>query len=274
MKFFKIVFDFYINSSIHVALAVCALVGITILESRLRVPNALWGFIFFGCATGYNFVKYAKIAGLHHRSLVSSLKAIQVFSFLCFLLLLYFMLQLSFRTLCVAGAFALLTVFYAVPLFRHKNLRTFFGLKIFIVAMVWAGATVIVPFVASEVKVPASGWLVFAQRFFIVIALTLPFEIRDLRYDAPSLGTLPQRLGAKRAKGLGIILLVIVLVLELFKQQTNGAHLLSLVFACLLAGAVLLFSKREQSKHFASFWVEGIPILWLLVLFLLNSFWF
>ena len=79
MKLLSSVFSFYINSSIHVAFAVLAFVGISMLEYDLEIPNALWVFIFFGTITGYNFVKYAKIAGLRHRQLTNSLRTIQVF---------------------------------------------------------------------------------------------------------------------------------------------------------------------------------------------------
>ena len=84
MKVLRRLFDFYINSSIHVALAVTSLVMVTLYEFELPLDFALVGFLFFGTITGYNFVKYAGVAGLHHRSLAKSLQAIQVFSFLCF----------------------------------------------------------------------------------------------------------------------------------------------------------------------------------------------
>jgi len=59
MNLFKLVFNFYINSSIHVALAVYALVRIT--ESYFKLPynENLDYFIFYGTITGYNFIKYA-----------------------------------------------------------------------------------------------------------------------------------------------------------------------------------------------------------------------
>ena len=63
MNALKRIFEFYINSSIHVALAVLSLVLITVLEFNLKLPNSYWYFVFFGTITGYNFVKYAPIAG-------------------------------------------------------------------------------------------------------------------------------------------------------------------------------------------------------------------
>lgn len=59
---FKRLLDFYIDSSIHVALSVFALVQISFLRLGLAQDHAVAGFGFFGTIVGYNFVKYDAIA--------------------------------------------------------------------------------------------------------------------------------------------------------------------------------------------------------------------
>ena len=81
MNFFKIIFNFYINASIHVGFTVYAFVRITEQYFGLSYNGNLNYFIFFGTITGYNFVKYASVAKLHHRRLTKNLKIIQIFSF-------------------------------------------------------------------------------------------------------------------------------------------------------------------------------------------------
>lgn len=203
MKLYKAVFNFYINSSIHVALAVIALVAFTVLRYDLYLPLPVWLFVFFGTITGYNFVKYAAVAGLHHRSLTNALKSIQIFSFFSFGIILLLLFLLSKETIIATVIFALLTFFYAVPLLKNKNLRTLSGLKIFIVALVWAGVTVILPLVASKTVIETAHLLAFLQRLCLVLVLTLPFEIRDIPYDATGLQTFPQQLGIKKNKRVG-----------------------------------------------------------------------
>ncbi len=269
MKFFQSIFAFYINSSIHVALAVVALLGVTFIEYNLNYSAMLVGFVFTGTITGYNFLKYSKIAGLHHRSLTNSLKSIQVFSFICFALLVYFSFQLPIKALIVSVICGLLTLFYAIPFVNKKSLRTLSGFKIFVVAAVWAGITVIVPFVFSEQLLNLQVWVTFIQRFFIVVVLTLPFEIRDIPYDRDSLRTLPQKLGIFNTKLLGIGLLCGCLILELLKNGFYSFHSISLMLTALFCGGLLLKAQTQQTRYFASFWVEGIPILWVLILWLL-----
>ncbi|SRX73525.1 hypothetical protein AEQU3_00965 [Aequorivita antarctica] len=271
MKIFKRVFAFYINSSIHVALAVVALLAISVLEYNLVLSKELWAFVFLGALTGYNFVKYAKVAGLHHRSLTYSLKTIQVFSGICFVFLAFIAFKLSISTLLVTAGFALATFFYAVPFVRHKNLRNFSSLKIFVVAFVWAGVTVILPMVATESSISADVLLSFFQRIMIVVALILPFEIRDVPYDSLNLKTLPQQFGVRNTKLLGLAVLCLCLVFEFFKHQSQVAYIISLLVFCVILGWMLVISKTHQTRFFSSFWVEGLPIIWFLLFLLFEQ---
>ncbi|WP_026450320.1 hypothetical protein [Aequorivita capsosiphonis] len=266
------VFDFYINSSIHVALAVLAFLAITVMEYELTIPPALWAFVFFGTLTGYNFVKYSKVAGLHHHRLTRSLKTIQIFSAVSFILLGIVAFRLSIQVLLITGLFSLATFFYAVPLIHNKNLRSLSGIKIFVVGFVWAGVTVIVPVVASEMPVSGDVLLTFLQRVLIVIALILPFEIRDVPYDPLNLKTLPQQLGIWNTKMLGEAILLLCIVFEFFKEDSQIAYIASLLVFCAILGWVLIISKADQKRYFASFWVEGLPILWFLLFLLLEKF--
>ena len=272
MKMLMRAFEFYINASIHVALAVCALVLISAWEFGFELSNYLLGFIFFGTISGYNFVKYAKVAGLHHRSLTSSLQVIQLFSFASLGGLIFCAFQLSVAVFYMAALFGGLTFLYAVPFLRRRNLRTFSGVKIFVVALVWAGVTVFIPWCHTSEALTLDIWLTFFQRILVVIVCTLPFEIRDLPYDAASLRTLPQQLGIRRAKAVGVSLLVLASLLEGFKNEVVLTHAISLWFACLLSLILLLLATKNQHRYFASFWVEAIPVFWLGAFYLFECY--
>ena len=137
MRILKIVFDFYLNSSIHVALSVYALTWITLRTFEISYDENILYFNFYATITGYNFVKYFGLAKFHHRSLANWLKAIQVFSFFCFLALGYYAFKLETKTLLWVGSFGLLTFFYAIPflprhffLDKEKNLRSITDIRI------------------------------------------------------------------------------------------------------------------------------------------------
>ena len=267
MKFLKVIFNFYINSSIHVALAVFAFLKITEIHFNLPNNTNLNFFIFFGTITGYNFVKYAGVAKLHHKSLTDSLKIIQVFSFFCFIAMCYFAFQISINTLFLTIPFTVLTFLYAVPFLSgfEKTLREVSYLKIIVVAFVWAGFTVLIPLVDADQQITLKAVLLLIQRFLIVIVLILPFEIRDVKFDAISLQTIPKQIGLAKTKKLGLTLLVLALVLEHLSSETN---LLIMPFMWFFFMLILLLMRAEinQSKYYSSFWVEALPIVWWLII--------
>jgi len=156
-------------------------------------------------------------------------------------------------------------------------LRNLTGLKISIVALVWASTTVVLPILNENIELLNKNiWLSFIQRFLFVFILTLPFEIRDLKFDESTIETLPQRLGVCKTKLIGTFLLFVVLVLEFFKDEINKNHLYSLALITPILFLFLLFSKKNEPKYYSSFWVESIPIVWYglssLILYNFNAF--
>ncbi|QXP74275.1 hypothetical protein RRF68_00415 [Tenacibaculum sp. HL-MS23] len=267
MRVLKQVLDFYINASIHVALAVCAFVKVTELYFGLTYNESLDFFLFFGTITGYNFVKYVGVAKLHHRSLTTHLKIIQIFSLICFLLMCFYAIKLNVKTLLVFVPFGLLTFLYAVPFFSgfQKNLRSIGYLKIIIVAFVWAGATVFLPVYDANVDLSNQFYITIIQRFLLVMVLILPFDIRDVKYDAVSLQTIPKKIGIEKTKKLGYILLVFCLLLEfMIAPNASFRTVFLLIFMTILI--LLMRSSEKKSKYYSAFIVESIPIVWWLLL--------
>ena len=258
-------FSFYIKSSIHVALGVTGLVYVTSIEFGVTLPVAFYWVSFLGTITGYNFIKYAEIAGLQHKSLIRSLQNLQVFSLVVFCLLVYFLTQLHLVVLTYLFVLGFLTLLYVIPTINHKNFRSMAGVKVFIVALVWSGLTVLVPVYYATSAIP-DLWLCFGQRFFIVLALIIPFEIRDLPQDKNALVTFPQLLGVQKTKILGGLLLVFTLLFEGLKQPFVFSKTAPLVIVCALIAFCLYRARVHQSKYFASFWVEGIASFWALML--------
>lgn len=271
MSGFSRIFDFYINSSIHVSIAIVSFAAVTFLNFKIPIDYELLVFIFLASVTGYNFIKYAGIAKLHHLSLARNVRIIQIFSFLIFLCLLWSAFQQSFQIIVIAAIMALFTILYAVPVFtENRNLRGVPGLKIFVIAFVVTVVTILMPLAGYKSFLTQDVLLELFQRFCLVVAVILPFEIRDLRYDMAQLGTMPQIFGVSGTKLLGYILLGYSLLPEFLKQETHWEYVISLLFVIFLAAGFLKYSTIRQSKYFASFWVEAIPVFWISVLYLLQ----
>lgn len=271
MRLIKQVLDFYINSSIHVALAVVSLSLITLFEFDISYDKELLYFIFFATVTGYNFVKYFGLAKFHHRRLANWLKLIQTFSFCCFIGLCYYSYQLNSKVLIYIFGAAIITFLYAMPFLpkqffinNEKNLRGIKGLKIYVIALVWVGVTVFIPLINNSFQINFDVIITAFQRFLFVIVLMFPFEIRDMRFDDLKLSTIPQQIGIKKTKAVGLLLLIGFLFLEYFKDEINTKGIIIII--TLITLLFLVFSEEKRTKYYSSFWVEGLPILWLLLM--------
>lgn len=262
MNALKKAFDLYLKSSTHVALAVVAFAGVTYCTFDLPPDSDLLLFIFFGTVTGYNFVKYAQVAGWHHFSLPKNLRIIQFFSLFCFLALIWYALWQPFDVLAAAACGGGMTAVYALPVFGKTNLRSISGAKIFVIAFVWACVTVILPLLNAGQAFGAYLIVPFVQRILLVIVLTLPFDIRDLRVDNNSLGTIPQQFGIKNTLLIAYALLAVVVLSELLMLSMESGELIILLMMTFMTALLVRQSVQHRSKYFTSFWIEGVPIIW------------
>jgi len=277
MRVLKQLFDFYINSSIHVALAIYALSWITLMQFDILYDENLLYFIFYASITGYNFVKYFGLAKFHHRSLANWLKLIQLFSLICFVAMCFYACKLPIGTLTSALGFAAVTFFYAMPFLPKemfvddkKNLRNIGGLKAYVIALVWAGVTVILPLVNSDYAINFDVIINIIQRFLLVVVLILPFDIRDLNYDSLKLSTIPQKIGVKNTKFIGMLLLLVLFLLEFLKDDLKSSQIFSLLALVFVTMLFVMFSSKRRGKYYSAFWVEGLPVFWLILVILFG----
>lgn len=262
MRMLRQIFDFYINSSIHVAIAVLSLVLMTNHMFHNPVDLIMAGFVFFGTVFGYNFVKYESLFR-NKNPKRKQLNAMLFLSLLSLLIAVFCFFELKRITQIVAVVFFGLTFLYTVPFFPNKeNVRNWSGIKIYIVAFCWAGITILLPLINAETPIFSDVFLKFGQRFLLVIILILVFEIIDLKNDDPSLMTVPQKIGVEKTKILGLFLLIPFYLLEFLKSDFNQNQLWINLVLILVTAFFTIFSNPNQSKYYTSFWVESIPIFW------------
>jgi len=263
MRILKALFDFYLDASIHVAIAVISMAGITFHLLGTSSDINLLGFIFFSVIVCYNFIKYGVEA--YKYLIVSNVyhKVIQVFSFISFVFAIYFLMQLDEEIWMATIILGVLSALYAVPLLpKAKNLRNLAGLKIYIVAFVWAGFSVLLPVLDANMPLDWDFAVTYIQRMFLVLVLILPFEIRDMQWDDKSLRTLPQVLGEKVTRRLGIGLTLIFFLMTFLKDEIHPQEITLRLMVSVILIFALSSNKRLQSKYFVMFWVEAIPIFW------------
>ncbi|WP_224489005.1 UbiA prenyltransferase family protein [Robertkochia flava] len=259
------------NSSMHVALSVAVLCYVSGLYFQFVPPGYLVACLFFGSVVGYNFIKYAPLADNFISVKGAYLKNMQGFSALSFIAALYFLRFFTLPGLVCTAVIGMLVFFYVFPIHRLRgSIRNVRGLKVYVVALVWALATVVLP--ALEAGVDLNGQLVFEtfRRGVFILAITIPFEIRDLNLDQPGLYTIPQQLGVRGAKLLGYCLLLgFWLMGVVFEVAPGGVNWEAEGVLVLMAAIMLYGASRSQHRYYSGLMVESLPLVWLglLVLF-------
>jgi len=255
MKFAKQLFDFYIQSSLHVAIAVMSLVYITTISTNLSIDFVYPSCVFLGTVLGYNFLKYYIIfyKGEFHSAKYYGILVVSLLAAIGMILFFFMMSRTIQISILFSGFFVVIYPF----------LRRFGWLKLFVVSFVVTFITVYIPFIFYK-PIVLDYYLTLIQRFLILISLLIPFEILDSPTDCKTMNTLPQRFGIQKAKLFGILLVIPFIVLEFLKVNSS----LVVILIGIITVLAIHFTSLKRDDYYTSFWVESIPIVWMILLFL------
>jgi 1,4-dihydroxy-2-naphthoate octaprenyltransferase len=101
-------------------------------------------------------------------------------------------------------------------------------------------------------------WLLFILYFIFILAITLPFDIRDIYLDEATKKTIPQRIGEANTRILSALLLVGQLVLI---YQILGQWPVLYTFFTGLSIFLIFKSKSDTNDLYFSFVIDGLLIL-------------
>ena len=149
----------------------------------------------------------------------------------------------------------LLAAAYAVVPRGGGGLRGVPGLKLPLIALAWAWATVVLPLLGTGAWNELSWAVALGQTLFIA-GLTIPFDIRDLAQDPPGLQTLPQWLGAHEALRIALILLAVSAAIFVQTPDQTGRMALSLI-----ALPIVAFGPVPRREAYYTGLLDGLLIL-------------
>ena len=268
MLLLKKLFNFYIYSNIHVSLAVMCLTKITLLQFDI-FENISPLFVFFSTIVSYNAIRFININKIRTASaawIMSHKTELLVLNIISAIGLAITTYLLNFKAILVLIPFVLATSLYISPFKIWKlNLRDVPGLKLFLISFSWAGVTVLFPVIQNELEVSKNIALLFFERFLFVLAITIPFDIRDIDYDSPKIFTLPQVIGIRNSKIVGVISVFLFLIIGYYRLGDFDTSFFVVFIVAILSSVLIGLSSKSQSNYYSSFWVEGIPIIWFLL---------
>jgi len=143
-----------------------------------------------------------------------------------------------------------IAVGYVLPFFgKQRRLRDFNYVKIFLVAIVWAFITVVLPII--------------------------PFDIRDLQVDKHiAVKTIPAVIGEKRSKLLAVSLLVIAGLLASclwFVGSYSTSNFMAILCTYFLTSILIYLSNMEQHDYFFTGFLDGTMILQFTLVLVFSS---
>ena len=264
-KKFKLLFDYYINSSLHVSFCViCYIISINLIN-QIHVNWEDIAFVFFTTFFSYNFIKFNEVLTSINKPVSLLLKSFFLKALISLVISLYLFFNLSSSKQIFVVIISIVTVLYTIPLISNFTLRDNPILKILTVAFCWTMLIVIFPFfgVLDFVNIVYYSLLIFC----LVTAQMIPFEIRDMLMDKDLVKTIIHNYGIKYSKNIGYFVLIIALLFTMITGYLleNLVFKNSILIIILITAILVNFSREKQNKYYSSFIVESVPVYWLIV---------
>ena len=140
-----------------------------------------------------------------------------------------------------------------------KTLRELPYLKIHFIALTWTASTAVFPLLYAD-SYESNYYLLVLGIYFYFLAITIPFDIRDLAFDTENQKTIPQTLGIKWAIYLGQTLLLIAGLLFILYKHSFAFHPIFYI-AFIYAFIGIALAKKPQSELFFVGGIDGGIIL-------------
>ena len=267
-------------SNFFVSLCVAALTYRTFLYFNFPPSNALLVLVFSATYFIYNFQRLVRMnqkdideanIGFRMRWVYKNKQPIIFTIVIAAIILVVSLFYLNIKTILALAIMGFFSVVYVVRFIPYNNkwlaLRDIPFLKIFVIAFVWTLVTGLLPLISKDVnQINLLHILFLSKQFLFVVAITIPFDIRDMKYDVEKgIKTFPLVVGVKNTLVLGMLLLLGFVAISsyeflVFQSITMGLWIAEII-AILLVMVLLLLSKKQQPELFYSFIIEGTSLL-------------
>lgn len=257
-------------------------IGLCALSMVLQTDFFLYGHFVFTSYAGLVFTATLFLYAIHRivglkkvkpfqnngRYLViSTFKShISIYAFLAGAASFFFFLQLSIGVQISLVIPAILSLGYVLPVWGNKRrLRDFNFIKIFLIAIVWAWVTVLLPALEAEKSIDLTICLMTIERACFIFAITLPFDIRDIHIDQHTgVKTIPNTIGIQCSKYLAIatLLFMLALVYSNFQLAFYSINaVVAFILSIFITYGFVHFSEQEQHDYYYTAGVDGMMLV-------------
>lgn len=273
-----------IYGSAFIGLCAAAITALT-FELIGILPKHFDYVLLIGLATAALYSSH-RVIGLHKLDHVEDMgryavirkykQHIWLYTIIWFVLSIWFFLKvanLSFVLWLLPGgaiAFA-----YVLPfLSKGRRLRDLGWMKIIMIGWSWGWLTAFIPAYYFGEASLQMGIIIGLERMLWIIAITIPFEIRDIAVDrSVGLTTLPAQFGTKRTMRTGFVLCIMIILLAMISgfHYFNPTYVYTMIITCILTYWVLKKSLKVHDDYFFSGVIDGLMILAVFIYWTLDK---
>ena len=268
IKQLRNIFNWIIFSNIFVAFCVLALT----ISSEVLLDTAnfrISQFVFFATLFTYNFQRVVKLKQ-REKHLKTDWQAKNKTSTYFIMLISGIIIAYHFYYFKISTQIAIifsgiLSLLYP---FGIRNIPFF---KIFVIALIWTISTMLLLVLENNMLISQNLILHLSARFLFVFAITIPFDIRDLKFDDKKMKTIPIVFGEGKAKLIGVMALFfaeLIAIVQMFYFDMEFHNLIALICIFFLSAILMIKSSQDKTAMYFSFWVESLSIYFYLFLIL------
>src|ERR1700741_4240224 len=226
VRYFLFPINLILFGNMYVALAAVCLIQSTNIQLQHKDPLAAYSsLVFFATLFIYNFQRffYKPQQDIHLNSIrrqwifknQTLLKLLCIIGFTGVCATFFFN---DFKIVFYLSPLLLLSLAYFSPFIKLRKSPLF---KLFTLVIVWTMVTAVVPVLLGETDLfTKNNLLHIGIRFCFMMAICIPFDIRDLQVDVTeNVSTLPHVIGEKNAIRLALGFMLIYMALIIFEYS-------------------------------------------------------
>lgn len=268
MILLKRIFDFILFSNIFIALGAVALTYSTITQLQLNTSNKTYLLlVFFATLFIYNFQRlfYKSTSGsdsIRRIWINKNQHVIKLHTAIGFLGTCITFLYSDYKLLLYLSPLLLLSIVYFTPFIK---LRKHPLLKLLTLVLVWTMVTATTPLLLANESIAVNHLLHVAERFFFMIAICIPFDIRDLHIDkTENIQTIPHYIGEKKAKNMALLCISIsgiILFIEYVGETIYIKTFVALILSTLVTAILIAATSSKRNEYFYVVGIDGTMLI-------------
>jgi 4-hydroxybenzoate polyprenyltransferase len=265
-KFIKLIFA----GNIFIGLCATMLCLQTFVFFDRKASYPLLFFVFFATLALYNLHSIVALAGQktkphpRYRIVYEHLNAVRALTLLAMIGMAICTIGLPISLLLQLVLISVPSILYILPIIAGRRLRDISILKIFILAIIWALVTVLLPFDYFGNEYDSRLGLLLAERVIFVFAIAIAFDIRDMEFDKTlDVKTIPIAVGKFSSFLLAGILLISWAILVHFIYMPLTAILLNVI--ALLSIGLIYGAQKDRPVWYYQILLDGTLLLQALI---------